>query len=145
MTGRTGQCMCGAVRFTATDLGEFGVCHCEMCRRWTGSALFGVTVPETAMRIDQGDAIVARRSSDWATRSFCGSCGSPLWYRLDSGVDGTGDYEVALGLFDDPNGFTLEQEIFIDCKPDSYALAGDHKRMTRAEAFAAFGVTPDDV
>ncbi len=88
---------------------------------------------------------MARRSSDWATRSFCGSCGSPLWYRLDSGVDGTGDYEVALGLFDDPNGFTLEQEIFIDCKPDSYALAGDHKRMTRAEAFAAFGVTPDDV
>jgi hypothetical protein len=37
-----------------------------------------------------------------------------------------------------PEGLKLGKEIFIDEKPDYYALAGDHKRLTGAEAFAEF-------
>lgn len=133
-----GQCMCGAVTFTATVTGNFGVCHCEMCRRWTGSALFGVSVPEAAMQIIKGDTIKTIRSSEWASRAFCGECGSGLWYRFDKGVDDGGGFEVPIGLFDDPNGFTLTREIFVDQKPDSFALTGDHQRLTKAETMAMF-------
>ena len=137
---RGGQCLCGAVHFTAQKLGGFGVCHCTMCQRWAGSALFGVTVPEASMTVvDPGGAIAARRSSDWATRYWCRECGSGLWYRYDKGRDGTGDYEVPIGLFDDQNGLTLKREINIDLKPDSWALAGAHEKLTEAQTIALFG------
>ena len=137
---RTGRCLCGAVKFTAEKLAGFGVCHCAMCQRWAGSALFGVTVPEAAMQIeDTSQAIAGRRSSDWATRFWCGTCGSGLWYRYDKGQDETGDYEVPIGLFDDQNGLTLKREINIDLKPDSWELKGEHEKLTEAQTIALFG------
>ena len=143
MAGRTGACMCGAVRFTAKSLGGFGVCHCEQCRRWTGSALFAATVPVADMVLEGAEHIRAFRSSDWASREFCGTCGATLWYRYDKGVDGAGEYEVAIGLLDDADGLVLEREIFSDEKPDCWALAGDHARMTRAETLTKYGVHVD--
>lgn len=139
MTQKTGQCLCGAVRFTVTEFGNFGVCHCEQCRRWAGSALFAVNVPEAAISIEGADAIRSFRSSDWASRHFCGTCGSVLWYRYDKGVDGAGEYEVCLGLLDDGNGFEMKSEIFADEKPDSWALTGGHPKYTRAETLKKFG------
>jgi len=141
MSGRTGQCLCGAVTFTAAKLGNFGVCHCGQCQRWTGGPLLGVTVEETDMAVAGAENVVSRRTSDWASRSHCGTCGSPLWYRFDKGVDGAGNYEVPVGLLDDANGLTLHREIFIDKKPDSFAFAGAHDRLTEAETYALFGVT----
>ncbi|ROU03009.1 GFA family protein [Histidinibacterium lentulum] len=136
---RTGGCLCGAVRFEAARLGDFGVCHCTQCQRWAGGAFLGVNVPEDAMQLPERAPVVTFRSSARASRSHCGTCGSPLWYRHDRGADGTGDYEVAIGLFDDGNGLELKSEIFIDRKPDSFALAGDHARLTEAETLARHG------
>lgn len=140
-TERTGQCLCGAVTFTAARIGNFGVCHCGQCQRWAGGPLMAVTVREDDMRFE--GPVVARRTSGWASRSRCGECGSPLWYRFDRGTDGVGDYEVPVGLLDDANGLDLKREIFIDRKPDSFALAGDHERLTEAETIALYGVTTD--
>ncbi|KAA8611501.1 GFA family protein [Salipiger aestuarii] len=139
MTEQTGSCMCGAVRFTARSIGGFGVCHCEQCRRWTGSALFAATVPETDMVIAGGAVIRTFRSSAWASRAFCGVCGATLWYRFDQGRDGTGNYEVAIGLLDDAGALELEREIFADQQQDCWRLAGDHVRMTQAETLAKYG------
>ena len=136
----SGSCLCGAVRFSATRPVDFGVCHCKQCQRWAGSAFFGVTLPYEGMEIEGGDHVVAFRSSPIATRSHCRTCGSPLWFR-DDAIDGGGsgkvaDYEVPLGLLDDPDGLRLVKEIFIDRKCDSYALAGDHERETEADYYA---------
>jgi len=133
---RTGGCLCGAVRFTATELGNFGVCHCKMCQRWAGGPFFGITVLEAAMRITGGENVIDFRSSDRATRSHCGVCGSSLWYRDDKGLEGTGDYEITIGLLDDADGLILRREVYIDRKPDSFALAGEHERLTEAEFMA---------
>ena len=43
---------------------------------------------------------------------------------------------VALGLFDEPGRLPLASEIYIDRKPDSFAFAGERKRMTAAEVEA---------
>lgn len=103
-----------------------------------------VTVLATDMDITGGESIVSRRTSDWASRSHCGNCGSPLWYRHDRGVDDSGDHEVPIGLLDEADGLILEREIFIDRKPDCIDFVGDHPRLTEAETLALYGVESDN-
>lgn len=142
---RTGGCLCGAVRFSARlTRQEFGACHCEMCRRWTGSALLGISVPEANV-IWQGDENIARfQSSDWAERATCRTCGSPLFYHVTMDGPMAGDLEMPVGLFDDASGLTFTNEIYIDHKPDSYAYVGDRPRLTRKETLAKFGISEEE-
>ena len=136
--------MCGAVSFTVTEVpSEFGACHCEMCRRWTGSALLGVTVRAKNVTW-QGEAhIKTLQSSDWAERAWCQRCGSPLYYHATIEGPMSETLQIPIGLLDDPSGLTMTQEIFIDCKPDGFAYTGDHSRSTRAEVFAKYGIKSD--
>lgn len=133
MTTRTGQCLCGAVRYEAEDVeNKVGVCHCIMCQRWAGGPFVTTTADKVTF---QGEKNLTRyQSSDWAERGFCRVCGSNLFYRvlkLDS-------HEMCIGSFDDKHGITMTGEIFIDRKPDAYAFAGDHARLTEAETLAKF-------
>lgn len=146
MTARTGHCLCGAVRFTARDVApKASACHCENCRRWTGSALIEVSVPVADVTWE--GEIATHVASAWGERAFCPRCGSGLYYRHTRDDGHAGSYDIPLGLFDDPNGFTLASEIFIDQKPDAYAFAGDRRRLTRAEVVAIYppigGATED--
>ncbi|MCB1313738.1 MAG: GFA family protein [Sedimentitalea sp.] len=136
---RTGQCLCGAVKLILSGAGDaFGACHCEMCRRWTGSALLAFEVPAEGVRIEGAASVARIQSSDWAERAFCARCGSGLWYRLTAMPDGA--YQIPLGLLDDPGGMRFTSEIFVDCKPGGFAYAGAETRetMTRAEVFAKY-------
>lgn len=116
---------------------HYHACHCAMCRRWSGGAPFfsvgcrDVVLPSTA-------ALGRYRSSSWAERGFCRECGSTLFYWLRP----TDTYAVSIGCFDDVDDLELSREIFIDRKPKSYALAGDHERWTEAETFER--LTPPD-
>ena len=39
----TGQCLCGSVTLRASGVvPEASACHCGMCRRWNGTAYWGV-------------------------------------------------------------------------------------------------------
>ena len=129
MSDRTGHCLCGAVTLHVADFpAEFGACHCEMCRRWTGAAFLAATVAPASLRLD-GAANVARyQSSDWAERAWCATCGTHLWYRL-TGPEGA--YEIPVGLLDDPDGLDFSSEIYVDCRPDSYAFEGTARRAIR--------------
>ena len=126
---RAGGCLCGAVRFTATPTKpKSSVCHCGMCRRWTGTAFLGVDVAKDIAI--EGEASLGRYvSSDIGERQFCAACGSTLFWRKRDGSM----VEVALGAFDDPSGLPLRTELFIDAKPDSYSFAGEHRLITEAQ------------
>jgi len=137
---REGGCLCGAVRFRArlTET-SFGACHCPMCRKWTGSALLGITVPEGNVDWTGIEHVARRQSSAWGERAWCADCGSALWFRVT--VDGpyAGNVELPVGLFDDANGLVLTNEIYIDHKPDSYAFAATERQvLTRADCVARF-------
>ncbi|WP_323769614.1 GFA family protein [Antarctobacter sp.] len=143
MSMRTGGCLCGAVRFTAREVPtNVGACHCEMCRRWTGSALIGVTVALENVTWEDEAHLGRIQSSDWAERGFCTRCGSGMFFRVTMDSDYSGDIELPIGVFDDADGFEMTNEIYIDIKPDSFAYEGQsgHKLMTRAECHAKFGV-----
>lgn len=125
--------MCGAVRFAADGVETgFHACHCGTCRRWSGgSPFFGVSVASVEF-VGEG-ALGRRASSDWAERGFCRECGSTLFYFYAPEKK----YTLSIGAFDEQAAFVLTGEIFIESKPAGYDLAGDHPRLTGAEAFAA--------
>jgi hypothetical protein len=103
-----------------------------MCRRWAGGPVLAASVGSVTF---EGAETVGRyASSDWAERGFCRVCGSNLFYHLKS----TGQYMLCVGAFDDPGAFQLAGEIFIDHRPAGYAFAGDHPRLTEAQALAQF-------
>ena len=136
MTGvRTGACLCGAVRYgAATDSTTLGACCCEQCRRHTGSLLVGLGVMAGAITWTGTPATY--RSSDWAERGFCPTCGSTLFYRVTAGAM-AGYTSIAAGTLDDTAGLVLGHEYFADAC-GAYRLAGDHRRITRAETIAKF-------
>ena len=137
---RAGGCLCGAVRFRARLTGtNFGACHCPMCRKWTGSALLGMTVPEGNVEWTGLDHVARRQSSAWGERAWCRECGSPVWFRVTVDSPYAGTIELPVGTFDNANGLTMTNEIYIDFKPDSYAFAGEGRKvLTRADCVARF-------
>lgn len=139
MTIRTGECLCGAVRVDVTDLpGEAHACHCENCRRQTGSCTMTVIVPHGAVAIRGAEYVTTFASSAWATRSFCNRCGSSLWYRLTKPDPAVADYYLSAGLLDDLSGITMTQELYIDRKPAGWAFAGTHEQLTGEQVEAMF-------
>ena len=141
---RTGHCLCGAVGFTAANVGhELGVCHCESCRRWTGVATVGFGVAEADLTVTGAENITAYQSSDWAERCFCKICGSGLWYHLTI-PDQAQSHYISVGLLDDASGMKIGHELFYDQKPDAFAFACDSKKTTRAEFMAQVGASPEE-
>ncbi len=124
----TGRCLCGAVSFTAQDV-KTGVeiCHCGQCRRWSGGPILATHAGSVEFTGEQH--IRRYDSSAWARRGFCAQCGSNLFYQQKK----SGAYSIWLGAFDDQSPFRVNEEIFIDEKPDSYEFAGDHPRLTGPE------------
>lgn len=129
------QCLCGAVRFTAVPQKlEMGVCHCEMCRRWSGGVFMAVECRD--LQVQEGGEFAVYASSDWAERGFCRSCGTSLFWRMR---DGEGDHlAVSFQSFSDNAAFAFSEEIFVDEKPAQYAFAGERPRKTGAEVIAEF-------
>ena len=138
MTNATGQCLCGAVTFTADHVeSNYHACHCSMCRRWTGSPLFGVSADGVAFNGEEN--LTRFPSSEHAERGFCSKCGSNLFYFFTP----TGNYFMCVGAFDDPSIFELKGEIYVDHQPEGYAFAGDLSRLTEAEFLAKFTPAED--
>lgn len=128
-----GQCLCGAVTISALlKKPELTACHCDMCRRHTSSVFVGLTPVQDTLEI-AGPA-KSFRSSDWAERGFCETCGSTLWY----GTVHDGARYLAAGLFENAAGGQVKYEYFSEKCPTGYRLEDVPKRMTTEETIAFF-------
>ncbi len=134
-----GQCLCGAVKVSATVTDPVvRACHCDMCRRHTSSMFISLPTDPESQRIE-GPA-KSFQSSDWAERGFCEICGSTLWYgTLHDGVK-----NLAAGLFENAGNAALKMEFYVDQCPQGYNLAGDHQRLTAKETIAMFAPDQGD-
>ncbi|KAA8733918.1 GFA family protein [Acinetobacter qingfengensis] len=76
-----GSCLCSAVRYKIEgDIGEILQCHCQRCRKTTGSA-FAVVAPvhRAQFKFLQGESCIKKFQSTAITqRWFCSECGSPI-------------------------------------------------------------------
>lgn len=100
-----GGCLCGATCYTYKGpIGPSSYCHCEDCRRCTGSA-FNVSVRVEVMKFEilseplSGFTTVSEAGNK-LTRHFCSNCGSPIYTSSDKHPD---YYYVKAGSFNDPD------------------------------------------
>ena len=130
----SGSCLCGACVLTAVPQADHaGVCHCGQCNKWSGGMFIGVYCGDTVQFSDDSP-VSSFRGSAWGKRRFCRECGSTLVWQTQDGKHQT----VSVQVFDNPSAFPVTEEIYIDRKPSSYALAGDLSQMTEAEVIAKY-------
>lgn len=101
-----GGCLCGAVRYRVVrEPTMAGVCHCNFCKRGTGSAFrVAAWFDQAAVEVTHGVLKVYEYSSDesnrWIKLEFCPTCGTTVTYTAQwvPGIRG-----IRAGTFDDPN------------------------------------------
>ena len=135
----TGSCFCGAVQFEIELPTLFCAhCHCSMCRKWSGGVYLSVEVRPDEITIEGAENLGCYPSSEWAQRAFCKTCGSSLWYEVTAPGPLQNVKFLALGTLSDPSGTTLNEELFIDHKPNGYSFAENTRQVTKAEFEAMF-------
>ena len=101
----TASCLCGSVGISCgVPTGPAAYCHCEDCRKCTGSA-FNISVPFQAetFRVTSGEIGSFAKTADSGnelTRHFCRNCGSPLY---TSSLRHPDVVYVKAGILDDPS------------------------------------------
>lgn len=109
-----GGCLCGAIRFHATDAPRSStICHCRTCRKSSAA-------PSVAwLTFDRGSFAVTRgvphrfASSSGVVRTFCAECGSSLTYASDTRPNVV---DVTTMSLDDDSVFPPTQEEWLSHK-----------------------------
>ena len=115
----TGHCLCGAVHVrTSGRLREVIACHCSQCRRQTGHFYAATNVQDDGLSVEGGENVTWYRASETASRGFCRTCGSALFWKGD-GSDYT---SIMAGTFDQPTGLKIGVHIFCADKGDYYEI-----------------------
>jgi len=101
----TGRCLCGGIVFEYSGVvGPANYCHCEDCRRCTGSAFnIGVRLLRSEFRLTSGTPRKFTKHGESGrelTRHFCPDCGSPLFTSAPKHAD---FLYVKAGVLDDPS------------------------------------------
>jgi hypothetical protein len=113
VSGLSGRCFCGAVRFRSSgEPFQVSWCHCRDCRRQTGAP----AVVWAGFRSDQvtfEGAPKLRRSSELVTRSFCADCGTPIGYRH---AELEGEIYIHAGLFDEADRLVPDRHAYVTSK-----------------------------
>ncbi|HKS56732.1 MAG TPA: GFA family protein [Steroidobacteraceae bacterium] len=107
-----GACLCGAVRFEVTgDFERFYLCHCQHCRKDTGSAHAANLFSSTAALkwlAGEGQVRVFNLPGTRHRHAFCSTCGSAL---PDVQMDGA-LLKVPAGSLDSPVTVRPDAHIF---------------------------------
>ncbi len=101
--GVEGGCHCGGVRYriVGEPLGSM-ICHCRSCRRLSAAPVVAwLTVAVADFQVTKGRPKQFRSSAP-VLRSFCGRCGTHLFYKHD---DDSSHVEVSTCSLDAPDAF----------------------------------------
>ena len=113
-----GQCLCGAVTFTAALPSKWVAhCHCTLCQRAHGAA-FVTWVgfeAEKVRVVDSDGALKWFASPAGGERAFCALCGSSMLFRSSQWP---GELHVARALFTEP----------VDREPQAHVYYDTHVR-----------------
>lgn len=127
-----GSCLCGAVRFLVHPPSRFvSHCHCDNCRRAHGAAFVTwVGVPDGQLELTAQDALREYATETGATRSFCGTCGTPLFYRGPRWPDET---HVAAACLTGPLDRAPKVRVYADRAPAWAPITDDLPRYGGAD------------
>lgn len=134
---RSGSCLCGKVTLAMIkSSNKVEACHCSMCRTWGGGPLLSFEASKD-ITLEGGEFVTVFKSSKWAERAFCNSCGTHLYYKLVE----TGQHMVPPGLMNNSETLDFNLEVFIDEKPDYYSFSRGGEKLTGQQAIEHFQKT----
>lgn len=109
---RTGRCLCGGVSFAYDGPENWRAhCHCESCRRQTGSPFTTfMGVPDGAWRWT-GERPAVYVSSPGVRRYFCSICGAPAAFEADRFPH---EIHFYAALLDDHRDFVPDRHVHWD-------------------------------
>jgi hypothetical protein len=121
-----GSCLCGNVTYEVTGpLRDVVACHCTQCRKQSGHFPAFTNAKNSDFKLTSSEPLKWYRASDFASRGFCGTCGSVLFWKRDGGEE----ISIAAGSFDGPTGLKLGGHIFCAAAGDYYEITGgDYQR-----------------
>ena len=82
MSGTSGSCFCGAVRFTTSgEPAAMGYCHCTSCRHWSASPVNAFVLWKSdSVKVTQGaDQIGSSSKTPQSVRKWCKKCGGHIF------------------------------------------------------------------
>ena len=115
-----GSCLCGGVTFSVEGaVGPFELCHCNRCRKASGSAYVAALVSEShGFKLTSGSDLIRSFEAKIIsapppyTVYFCSVCGSHL-----PNPDPLGPYlDIPAGLLDDEPSVSPDKHIYADHK-----------------------------
>ena len=116
---RTGGCYCGAVSYEVIGaMRSVAACHCKQCRKQSGHYFAATNAKKSAVTIKGEENITIYRASDMASRHFCSTCGSALFWIADD----HDEMSILAGTLNEPTGLKLDRHIFCADKGDYYEL-----------------------
>ncbi len=98
----SGGCHCGAIRYEVSGTPQHvALCHCSDCRKSAGAPMVAwAAFDEDELKLTKGEPKTFNSSGEtW--RSFCGDCGTGLFYRNQTFLPGIVDIQSA--TLDDPD------------------------------------------
>ena len=124
-----GGCLCGAVRWRSSAAPvRCVICHCESCRRHSGApCLSFVHFPAEAFEWTAGEP-TRYRSSRFAERGFCATCGSTLTMHEEVLGDRV---QVALGSMDRPDLASPDDHVWTRSRIAWFEIADDRPRFEK--------------
>ncbi|MBX3033558.1 MAG: GFA family protein [Bdellovibrionaceae bacterium] len=115
-----GSCLCGQVQFEAAEVvGPFELCHCNRCRKFSGSAFMaGVYAKRDGFRFLRGidfvnsfEAPILEKPPAYRS-CFCRECGSPM----PDPKNNSALVEIPAGTLDENPGIQPDKHIFVEFK-----------------------------
>lgn len=117
MASDEGGCLCGAIRYRIDGAPAASiVCHCTHCQKQSGSAfstILGVSEGQLAIAGEPVGYADRGESGKAVERQFCGTCGSPLFSRVEASP---GMVWIKAGTLDEARGFTPAAHIWTRSK-----------------------------
>ena len=130
-----GSCLCGGIKIEINRaIGPFELCHCNRCRKATGSAFcpWLEARREDVHLLQGGDLIKTyeapiRESPPGFRICFCGRCGSPV---PDLNSE-TSWLEFPAGFLDDDPQIRPDKHIYVDLKSTWFDITDDLPQFDR--------------
>lgn len=123
-----GGCLCGAIRYRSTSAPLRAViCHCSMCRKHSGApALAFVHFPLDTFTWLHGQP-ARYRSSKFAERGFCPTCGSTITMHEEVLADRV---QVTLGSLDEPERVRPDDHVWTQEQIEWFDIRDDLPRFS---------------
>jgi hypothetical protein len=105
-----GRCHCGAIQFEMPGQAVHStICHCDDCRRQSGAPMMAwAMVPAISVAVRGEPKVYA--SSESGRRSFCGACGTGLFF-TNALLEQMGMMQVRIAALDDPNAIAPKMQV----------------------------------